>query len=234
LITLPEETEEVGEDLNIERPNLILCEGLADKSFLERLLEFHRLATVYQVITPIETGGGIDKFNKRLAVLPLNRRFSTLSSLVLISDNDTAHSNPFHRLKQEIRKANEIEPLADYPIPEEPHVPITKEGYPALVAVFLPWHDRRGNLEVLLLDAFSEEWPDVKRAAESLINTTTEGWNDDEKAQAVLQMMIAMTCRNEAACSLRYIWSKQPFRRLIESRSFFQLAEFLRDLPSSL
>ncbi|MDQ3255933.1 MAG: hypothetical protein M3R15_18885 [Acidobacteriota bacterium] len=195
---MPEETEEMREDFNITSPNLVMCEGSADMKFIECLLVAHNIFE-FQVAAI----GGINEYRKFLSALPLNRRFGNLSSIVLVSDNDTGHRDPFHRLQQEVREANRIEPLADYPIPQQPLVPITNAGYPAMIGTLLPWHDRKGNLEVLILDAFSEEWPEIKSQAENYVNAnTTGGWNDDEKARAILHAIIAVTCKKESACSL--------------------------------
>jgi hypothetical protein len=232
---LADEDEDVWEDFTIERPHLIVCEGAADKNFLERLLAINNLADTFQVTTPTPKGGGVTKFPPFLAALPINRHFPKLLSLTLVTDNDTAERNPFHRLQQLVRRAREIDTAAHYPVPERPLEPATKAGYPAVFGVLLPWHDRRGNLETLILEAFSERWRDARTRADEYVEGMGGGvWEGDRRAISLLQCMIAVLCEQSPNCSLTYIWSRREFRDLLEHSAFNHIVEFFRGLPALL
>lgn len=211
-------------ELILTHPILIVCEGGADESFLAHLIEHHGIDGI-QVEVPVG-GGGVNKYRHFLSALPLTRGYDDLETIVLINDNDLAHHDPFHRLQQEIRESH-----VGYGVPAQPLDRATVPDYPDLIGMLIPWSDERGNLEVLILRAFADTWPDVKAAAdEYMAKTPASGWNADEQAISTLQCMIAAICKKDPHCSLRFIWSQPVFRDVIKHAAFNRVAEFLSDV----
>lgn len=205
---MPEEEAGTRKTIALTKPYLVVCEGAADKAFLERLLKVHQL-TEFQVESPDK--GGITDYGRFLGALTLARGFENLSAIILTTDNDSRHNNPFHRLQQQIRQAE-----AGYPVPTEPLVPSRVEGFPPLIAVMIPWGERRGNLEVLILDAFSNKWPELRASADEYrAASPANDWSEDKCAIMILQCMIAALCQQSPNCSVTHIWSRPEFRPLL-------------------
>lgn len=215
---------EVSDEIILTKPHLILCEGASDKSFLEHLLK-DRGVEGFQLEVPVG-GGGVNKYRQFLNALPLQRGYEELSTITLVGDNDISHKDPFHRLKQEIRESK-----VGYPVPDAPMVRASGASYPDMVGFLVPWADERGVLETIVLRAFSDEWPDVRAAADQLLAASpATGWNADEQAVMLVQTMIACTCKSDPKCSLTYIWSRPGFRDLIRHTSFNRIADFFQGL----
>lgn len=216
--------EEPTDEIVLTESHLIICEGGADESFFKHLLPAHGLGG-FQVEVPIG-GGGVNKYRHFLNALPLQRGYDQLSTITLVGDNDLSHRNPFHRLQQEIKEAH-----AGYPVPINPMVLARSDTHPNVVAFLVPWADERGNLESLILQAFSAEWPEIRRAANQYLDASpAKTWTADEQAIMLLQCMIAAICKKDPHCSLRYIWSQSVFRDLIGHPTFERVAGFFQTL----
>src|SRR5438128_1853310 len=117
----------------------IICEGDADKAFLERLLADRGIAE-YDISHPVDPGG-TSGFNVSLRAMVPRVESGALTRIAIIADNDTKDS--FDDVRKEIKKANGGKDR--FPVPHASGSFAQRADFKLLI-VMVP-SDARGNLE---------------------------------------------------------------------------------------
>jgi hypothetical protein len=106
----------------------------------------------------------------------------------------------------------------------------TRPELPAVVVLTLPWEDRKGGLETLLLDAMKEEWPEEWARVEQLTAPSAAGLNVEKKSKMEFACMMALVCKKDPSCAASAMWRDKGMRHLLSHPKFAPLVEFLRGL----
>jgi len=198
---------------------LIVGEGLADQVFFRQLAR-HRGIPDLQAAGPAK---GKD-FTNRLEAM---RGFAPeTSTIVLVADSDSDHAASFELVRDQIRA------VGDYGVPTRPLEVIKGRGAPAVAVLTLPWIDRNGNLETLLLDAMSEKSPTVRVEVDRLIAATVlraRGISKDSKAR--FACMVACICDDDPSCAASTMWyAAKGFQGLLDHKCFDPITDYLKSL----
>ena len=205
---------------------LILPEGEADRKFLAALIAQRGLAQ-YRVIRDAQGDG---KFGERLKEIKINRGMQTAKLLVLVTDSDGGAKEKFRSIVRQVKKAG------DYLPPSR----LRKRGrkpanLPKIAVVTLPWTNRTGCLETLLLDPLSDAHPRHRARAVRFIKASPTGrLQVSKRSKAELCSMVAAVHTDDPSCAVSQMWkdAKHGFGYLLPSRHFDRLEKLLRDLAA--
>lgn len=202
-----------------QRRVLVVAEGRADAAFLEQL-GLNRGVTDLQVTRP---ANGKD-FTRKLEAM---RGFAPESSTILVvADSDTSPTTAFKSIQRQIQA------VGDYGVPAQPLEVSKAKGVPSIGVLTLPWVDRSGSLETLLLDAMSVGWPTVHAKVRDLLAATvptSRGVSKDSKA--CLTCMVACVCGDDPSCAASAMWhASKGFQGLLSQECFDRVADFLKSL----
>lgn len=212
--------------LEITEKRLIFCEGPADAEFLKALL-LERKITGYQVI---HSRNGKTGFTALFSEIVAFKEFATLESIVLIRDSDDNFTKAFEEARKQVSAAQGANgKKGDYGAPKRPLEYARSKDHPAVAIVLLPWHNRKGALEALLLPALYEHDRATGEAIEDFIGKVPVGNLPETKSdKARVACFLGATCEEDPTCSVRYMWAKNPqLVQLLGSRHFDDLAAFL-------
>ena len=223
-------------------PFLILCEGKSDESFLRHLATGRKLRG-FQYACPapktdnagkaIEGGWGKTGFYVELDAIKAARGFEDkLQAIVLVTDSDDKPKDACNFAKRQIKKAGE------YAIPTDLLKPSTRAGKcPPVVVVTLPWFDKAGNLETLILGAVPDYFPCVLNCLDDYAKCApnVHQWSVGKQSKMRLACIVAAVCKDDPTCSASTMWSDDKtkvFTPMLSHRCFDELAKFLSNLPS--
>lgn len=203
-----------------EKRLLVLTEGTADAAFFKHLGDNRGIVDM-QATRP---AGGKD-FTRRLRTM---RSFAPESSTVLIvTDCNGDAASTFRHIQGQIRN------VGDYAVPGEPLRTVRASGVPAIAVVTLPWIDRRGNLETLILEAMSDTYPEVRAEVDRLLEVTVGRRRDSisKDSKACFSCMVACTCDDDPSSAISAMWyNNKGYRDLLAHDAFNNLADFLKTL----
>jgi hypothetical protein len=141
-----------------ETPLQILCEGADDAEFFARLALARGLHQ-YNAHCPKGPDGrciGKGGFKKHLELLKQGIPSGVpLKGVVVVADSDEDPVVSFREVQKSIA-ASELR------VPDDPlQIMTNHSGFPAVAVMMVPWHDRRGNLECIVLDALRDIVPQL-------------------------------------------------------------------------
>jgi hypothetical protein len=127
----------------IEKGKLLIVEGIEDKVFFYKLLEYLQITTIQ-----IFSIGGKGLIHNNLPYLALRPNFSQVLSIGIIRDADDNPSSAFASVCGALKKAR-------LPVPEKPLIATRTE--PKVNVMILPKPNSHGALEDLCLEAIKED-----------------------------------------------------------------------------
>ena len=211
-----------SENETFEKNFLIIGEGEADRQFFSNLLA-DRGILKFEATNP---ANGKAKFGRRLKAIRANARYAEIQLVLLVRDSDENPDKAFQEVQEQIREAG------GYGVPKRP-LEVTKvNDAPGVAVLLLPWIDKPGCLESLLIDVLGRAWPTEMVLAEKFIGKCPTGnLQVSGRAKAVVGAMFACVCRDDPSCSVSSMWrSDRGFRRLLPDKGFDQVANFIKSL----
>lgn len=207
--------------IEIAQPKIIICEGVSDVAFFEELFAVRQLAG-FQALSANGKGG----FRDSLIALSGATGFATLSGVLLVGDCDVDPAGGFINIRDQISEAG----VCGTPV--RPANTVTQPGAPAVAVLMLPWLDRMGCLETLLVEAARLENPEVARCVDEYATCSgANGWNESELPKMKLQSVISAICRSDPVTALRYLWKRPEVVAPLRSACFDQVTDYLRRFP---
>jgi len=198
---------------------LVVTEGLADAEFLRKLVQYRGIADL-QTTRPARGKDFRKKLEAMRAIVP------DTATVLIVTDSDTSYASTFRMIQDQIRS------IGDYAVPPNPLVVARAKGVPSIAVLTLPWVDRDGSLETLLLDAMSETAATVVAAVDGMLQATvrrSRGISKDSKAR--LACTVACVCDDDPSCAVSTMWkASRGFEELLGQRHFDQIAGFLQTL----
>lgn len=211
-----------SENVTLTEPRLIICEGGSDKAFLEHLLGQQQM-TGFQVECPREEtvgAGGYSAIAKLLAALLANAGWKKLKALYVVVDANSDPQCRFSEVQTWLRRVGcqVAEPFR------------VADGKPAAGVFLVPGAGRTGTLEHLLLEAVFAAQPILERCVDDFSKCLVHpcSWPDNQRAKMRLHALIAGCCEKDPASSLAWVWGRKGNPIPIDSPSFAEMAEFLR------
>ena len=190
-----------------ETPLQILCEGGDDEKFFEFLSKTRGL-THYQATCPRGKDGrcaGKGGFQNHLQLIKNQVPSGTpLKGILIAADSDENPVAAFREVQKSLRHA-------DLPYPDMPlHIRKTHSA-PAIAVMMIPWHNRKGNLETVILNALRPLFPNLMPCIEEY----SHGCLAHDRAESLLakfhlRCLIAALHASDPSLSLTYFLQK-PF-----------------------
>ena len=207
--------------IEITKPRVIICEGESDVAFFDHLIS-NRGLPEFQALS----ANGRTRFESVLVALSAASGFNELAGILVVGDNDLDPATSFRNIQTQIQAAG------GYGVPERPGEPAKEAGFPAIVAMMVPWDGRTGCLETLLLEAVREVHPDLGVCVDGYAACThVDVWNETELPKVKLQSLTAVICRSNPTVALRYAWGQREDIIPLGRPCFDQIVEFLRTFP---
>lgn len=209
---------------------MIIGEGTADSEFLKALIA-ERSLTGLQVARAAQ-----DKthFGRRLEAIKLVEGFGQVETIVLVRDSNGDADAAFRETVAQIRKDT-----TDYASPAAPLKPSAKGAKaPRIVVLLIPWSDREGALESLLLEAIEPHHEEIaKRMADTLAVSPTRDCNVSKRAKSRMSCIVAAVCIEDPSCAVSWLWKEEKgMRHYLASGKLDQVVAYLRawgENPSS-
>jgi hypothetical protein len=217
------------------RPHALLCEGMSDKRFYERLFSQRNIGADFTIMVPTVEGqyqgGGRSQFGRYLKSISVNQSFAeNVKAVLIVSDNDEDPAASFKEVQDELREAKY------FPIPNEELVAATMKEAPTVVVLMLPMGGVIGNLETLCLQSAYSKWPDIRPHLDTFVaNTPPHAWALGKQDKMKIQSILAATNSKQPDAGFAGHWRQdQQFQIPLDHSCFDGLANFIANFGSVL
>ncbi len=222
----------------VGNPYLILCEGFQDRHFIETLLADRQISrfTVCSTWGLVQHSGNTHFQESLDALTGLTDFEDTLRSIIIVADSDSDPETAFRNITAQIAQSEEIAgpPPRRYPVPTAPLR--VAYGKPSVAVVLIPWADRPGNLETLLLDAVRAERMDEMECAEMFgACVRASEWDIGPQSKLMLRAYLGANHPPNPEVNLSKLWTKAKIKKLIPIAcpAFNQLASYLHGFDAT-
>lgn len=213
----------------INRPLLIICEGVADENFFLKLIEQRSLPEF--VVVPANGTGNLGKTLKGLRADAAG--FAQLKAIIIAADSNTDPRKSFRNIVRVVR-ATSFRP---------PSKPLELSvGTPRVAIMLLPSHDMPGSLETLCFKALVGRKAWLVSCVDTFLscgNLTALAWPPEKLAKARFGAAVAATFKSDPSKALSYAFKKSNVgRRKIppmlttKSTHFNPVARWLGDIAT--
>ncbi len=203
--------------IEITESRVIVCEGKADVAFFEHLIQKRGLPG-FQVL-PADGKDGYERVSVALSAAPA---FDGISGILVVGDNDLDPGAAFLNIQKQIRAAG------GYGVPNGPGEAVKNGRFPAVVVMMIPFHERMGCLESLLIEAVYDVRPNLKSCVDAYVACTHAGaWNQVEQSKMKLQVLISGVCRSDPNTPVSYAWSRNENIIPLDRTCLDEIADFL-------
>jgi hypothetical protein len=203
--------------IEITESRLIICEGKADVAFFDHLIQGRGLPG-FQVLS----AEGKDGYERVLVALSAAPGFDRIAGILVVGDNDLDPPAAFFNIQEQIRA------VGTYPVPNHPGEAVKNQGYPAVVVMMVPWQERVGCLETLLIEAVDDVRHDLKLCVDTYAACAhADAWNEVEQSKMKLQSLISAICRSDPNTPVSFAWSRNEDIIPLDRPCFDQIANFL-------
>jgi hypothetical protein len=223
---------------NISDHYIAIVEGSADEYVFETLCTGLGIADVaFDSPCQASHGGfGKDFYYSLLQGLPAKRGFNRAKGIILIQDADDAPNGVLTSLGAQLRRVNDAirSDNRSYGIPVDFASVVRGSNTPPVCAIAVPWGDRRGALETLIVEAIEDHDPALKECADSYIDCSggLTGWTAGKKAKTQLACYVATRLKSNPTASIRNLLSSTEFRFVLSHAAFDPLRAFFSDLET--
>ena len=160
-----------NESYKISTPIIILCEGAADKSFLNLIIKEGKFERFFSVPFPMEksplnTGNtSVSNFPEMIDYLAADKKGfdEILQGIIIIADKGFGEKKTYNKICKSFRNTK----YADK-IPK--NINEISKGHPFILIYLIPEMDTGGGLEKLFIDAIFEECEGLKECINSYIS----------------------------------------------------------------
>ena len=204
---------------------VILCEGAADRNFLDALKETRTDLPPVQFLPP-DTFWGNTNFDKMLTALKGDALgFRRLKGVLIIADNSKGPKETFEDIRKQIGAAGYPEPGRLMEISPQ------KPNHPFVAVTLLPDDNSPGCLETLFARAVLATNPWVERCVDSFLRCDrieAHGWGPEKLAKAKYHSMVAALHRDDPSRSASTAFTSRPPVMPIASPVFSDVADRIK------
>ena len=206
----------------------IVCEGFADKAFFSRLIQERGLPSFNIPFPNDETKGGRNHFSEMLKALRASSKYSQLSAILIVSDNDNNPAASFREVREQIQIA------IGYPVPNTPMQVARATGQPAILVMMLPWIHTPGCLESLCRNVLAQEQGPMMECVEEFLRCAgVTDWGEIQKRdKAAVQCFISGSNQEDPNKSLRYLLEGRSPLIPMNVNEFNEIANALQNFGS--
>jgi hypothetical protein len=214
-------------------PYQIICEGSADRVFINKLLQFRWGVTEMAVrCTHIQDRrcAGRDALTKSMLALDAVRSTQpkAIRGIAIVFDSDDKPEDSFKDVIKSIRASK-----LGYPLPDKlQEVKNGKNGTPSIAVSLIPGIDRSGHLDELIFEALSESHSDLLVPIGDYQTATdhrTRDWKIGPKAKMKLRCMLAASHEPDPSVSLTWFLESSDCPVDFGHTCFDPLMNFLED-----
>lgn len=203
--------------IEITESRLIICEGKADVAFFDHLIQGRSLPR-FQILS----AEGKDGYERVLVALSAAPGFGGISGILVVGDNDLNPPAAFRNIQNQIRGAG------GYGVPDHPGEAVKSERSPATVVMMIPWQERVGCLETVLVEAIYDVRPDLKLCVDAYATCThADVWDEVAQPKMKLQSLLSAICRSDPNTAVSYAWNRNEDIIPLDRSCFDQIAQFL-------
>lgn len=205
-----------------------MCEGFADKAFFSRLIQERGLPSFDIPFPNCETKGGRGHFSEMLKAIRASSKYSQLSAILIVSDNDNNPDASFREVQEQIQIAT------GYPVPNTPMQVAKAAGQPAVLVMMLPWTHIPGCLESLCRKVWArEQGATMACVGEFLRCAGVTNWDEIQKRdKAAVQFFISGSNQEDPNKSLRYLIEGRNALLSMNDDEFNEIANALQSFGS--
>ena len=220
------------EELIIDSPWVIICEGAGDAAFFRHLIDERKIPKFFitypnHVIPTAQ--GGRDGFTRRLKAIRTLRGFSSVTDLIIVSDNDDDPQANFEKV-QELIEATEY-----LTVPDKPET--TAGANPRVSIYMFPQTDVKGQLETLCLESCGDAWPKIAECLDGFEKCNQahfQQWPEEQKKEKMrMRVMISSLCSEDPYTSLVHAWSRKVKMIPLDHACFDGIAAYLNNVATS-
>jgi hypothetical protein len=193
---------------------VILCEGLADKTFLRKFVELHALGT-FDFPFPqdeIREGerrlAGKDAFGAMLNALQGDRHsFKRIPRILIIADSGEKPKDTFDAITKKVRDETEFEPPDTLDTLKH-----QSNGFPQLSISLIP-KGEPGALETLCAKAICNKHDWIEACVVAYLScgqNKAMSWSVEKRDKARIQCMVAALHEKDPNKTLSYVFSIDP------------------------
>ena len=204
-------------------PRLLLCEGLEDVAFFQRLIETRSLPRFRIRDTGGRTSktGGNTYFGRALEALKLE---AGVRDILIVADNDESPDRSFANVCRQIQGAYSPDKVPDYPLQKV-------SSNPSIMVLMIPWIDELGCLETLCARAARSVDAQVSGHVDQFAALIgADNWDrETRKSKMWLRSMLAACCERDPFVFLGKVFRDNKSRYLIplDHRCFDQVSAVL-------
>lgn len=217
----------------ITKSYIAICEGTADEETFRILTRKRGIRNIEFVCADKDCGGfGKNYFYAVLATLTTRRDFENLKGIIIIQDSDDDPNIALREMKAQIRKANRgFEQNERFTIPLELLVPAFNDNRPPLLLATIPWIDKPGALETLILPSIEAKYPEVLECLNNYCQCSQKvnELSTSKQSKMRLASMVAAICKKDPTCAIQNMWNKDEFNELMEHDCFNPLEDLFRN-----
>jgi hypothetical protein len=208
---------------------LVICEGSHDRHFLDNLFANRGISNIAVLSNYNLVGAyGNTGFGRALDAIAAASGFESVRGIVAVTDSDNDPDASFRLVVDQIAATEQIfgPPSRRYPIPNQPAVFVP--GHPSVGVITIPWHDKLGTLETLLLEGI--EGPIAIHAScmrEFSACVGAHSWPIGPRSKMQLRAFLASSTPQEPEIGFASIWERPASAAIpITSIAFNQVADF--------
>ena len=221
------ENEDIRQNFSIQKPYLILCEGVSDRAFFRALMKDRNIQG-YQTIHPVDLGakrGGHSYWKFSLNQLIGATGFEILKGLIIATDNDNDMTTEFNKVQNALQDVSAFQSC----VPSKPYE-IKRSDSLKLSIMVMPEGGELGSLETLLLSVAEKNAPPEIKACIDKYHQCSGylEFSPSQKAKACLRSYVACRLKKKPEISLVDLWEKDPNIVPVSDSTFDNIANHLK------
>jgi hypothetical protein len=217
--------------VDFDKPHVLLCEGVSDERFYNRLFQVRNIGSDFTVRSPSKEGaygGGVTNFGEDLRNISVSESFlENVKAVLVVGDNDSDMAASLQIVRDQLKSA------PGFGVPDvERVVAESTGGLPKVVILMLPMGEP-GNLESLCLEAAYAKFG-LKQELDTFVATSpARDWSVGKQAKMRMQTILAATNKSKPDAGFGGHWSSPDKYHLpVDHQCFNELADFLVGFPA--
>jgi hypothetical protein len=211
---------------------LILCEGDADVAFFKRLLRTRQIPGFDVICGKGQDGRCMGESGFRPFFEAISGGATsgpTVKGIIIVRDSDKDGGASFGKVKAMLKS------IPRAPVPEKPMEIKKAGGFPTVAILLIPWHDRPGTLDTLLLDCISNEHAEVvtECASEFARCAGAGGWHVCHLSKLKLRCILGALTKGNPGMSVALSLQRTDCIFDVMHTSIDRIAEFLKTFATA-
>ncbi|MCB1423255.1 MAG: hypothetical protein KDJ69_12470 [Nitratireductor sp.] len=219
-------------DDNFEKECLLICEGVGDKRFFQKLFLSRGIGGDIEVKSVNENidgqSGGRGNMGNYLKAVQENENFiENVKIIIIVSDNDEDVNASFLEVQKQLR-------IADLPVPENVQELVHRRNKKSVAVLMVP-PGQIGNLESMCLPAAISKWGLQEELDEWVAATPASTWPLGKQAKVKIQALISAHHKRLPETGFAAHWrSDEQLCTPLNHATFNDVVSFLERVPEML